>query len=285
MLLTFIVLGLVVLFLVVSLLKEKINVNENRIEVKDLVYPLFVSNDTIVSITLLERLPKVLRRSNGLSLGRVLKGYYKIIKSMDSDIEKATFYVRNREAKVIEIKTVKGLVYINRRNEIQTQELFDEMKNTVKMLKDNELNYNARPPRSLRSVAILLFVILLLLLPSLFNNYGNEVIVNDNYIDIKGDYAMEIPLSDIDTVMLVETLPVCMSRINSISTRKVDIGKFRTADGEKCRLYINKSTPLYIEIHRDVNFMTKGQKLIFINRKTVEETKILYEEIIDNVQK
>ena len=46
MLLTFIVLGLVVLFLVVSLLKEKINVNENRIEVKDLVYPLFVSNDT-----------------------------------------------------------------------------------------------------------------------------------------------------------------------------------------------------------------------------------------------
>ena len=83
MLLTFIVLGLVVLFLVVSLLKEKINVNENRIEVKDLVYPLFVSNDTIISITLLERLPKVLRRSNGLSLGRVLKGYYKIIKSMD----------------------------------------------------------------------------------------------------------------------------------------------------------------------------------------------------------
>ena len=91
-------------------------------------------------------------------------------------------------------------------------------------------------------------------------------------------------LSDIDTVLLVESLPEIKLRTNGISTKKVNIGKFKMADGNKCRLYVNNSTPLFVEIRLDAQD-SPSESLVFINRKTVEETKILYEEIIDNVQK
>lgn len=278
---TFIVLGFVLVFLVVSFLQERIYVYDDGIKIKDYMYPLWIQNDTIVSISLVDRLPLLIYKTNGGGLGRIQKGYYTIKKDGEHS-ENATLYIRNRNASAIEIRTVKGLIYINKNNNEQTQELFDEIKNNVKILKESELNYNAGRPRTYRSVFIIaVFIVALIAYPIFFANYGNEIIVDDNKIEIKGDYSMDIPFDDIDTVLLVESLPNIKLRTNGISTNKVNIGKFKMADGNKCRLYINKSTPLFVEIRLDAKD-SPSESLVFINRKTVEETKQLYDQIIYN---
>ena len=105
------------------------------------------------------------------------------------------------------------------------------------------------------------------------------------YVEIKGEYAMEIPVADIDTVLLVEKLPSIRTRANGISTRKVNIGIFKMSDGNKCRLYINKDVPLFVEIKCQQTTDNGQQTLVFINRKTVEDTKTLYEEIFNSIEK
>ena len=280
----YIVLGIVALFVIFAFVKEKIFIDEDGIKIKDLMYPLTIPNDTIVSISLVDRLPLLVYRTNGTGMGPIQKGYFTVKNSSLEHSENATLYIRNKNASAIEIRTVGGLVYINQKNDELTQELFNEMKNTVKILKNNELNLDAKRPKTNRSIFVIVALIAILLAPVLFANYSNEVVVGNDVIEIKGEYAIDIPVTDIDTVLLVEKLPSIKTRANGISTRKVNIGKFKMSDGNKCRLYINKDIPLFIEIRPKANSQKLKAQLIFINRKTVEDTKALYEEIFNSIR-
>lgn len=277
----YIVLGIVVLFVILAFVKEKIIIYEDGIKIKDLMYPLTIPNDTIVSINMIDRLPLLIYRTNGTGMGAIQKGYFTVKNSSLEHSENATLYIRNKNASAIEIRTVNGLVYINQKNDELTQYLFDEMKSTVKILKENELNLNAKRPRTYRSVFVIVVLLEALLAPALFMNYNSKVHIGNDVIEIKGEYAMEIPVSDIDTVLLVEKLPSIKTRANGISTRKVNIGIFKMSDGNKCRLYINKDVDAFVEI-RLVAQGSQPQDLVFINRKTVEDTKALYEEIFNS---
>ena len=270
------------LLLVATVRKERVLVFEDGIKIKDLLCPLSIPNDTIVSISLVDSLPKLIRRTNGTRIGQIQKGYFTVKNSSQEHSENATLYIRNRNASAIEIRTVKGLVYINQKNDELTQNLFNEMKNTVKILKENELNLNAKRPRTYRSVIVIAVFFVVLLAPTLFMIYGNEVVVGNDVIEIKGVYAMTIPVSEIDTVLLVEELPSIKTRTNGISTIKVNIGKFKMSDSEKANLYINKNVDMFIEIKLKAHGSQPKADLIFINRKTVEETKALYEEIFNS---
>ena len=274
-----IIVAIIIVFALVAFKKETILVFDNGIKVKDLIYPLWIPNDTIVSINIIDNLPKLIFRTNGAGMGPIQKGYFTIKKNDFDHSENATLYIRNRNIKAIEIKTVKGLVYINQKNDELTENLFNEMKSTVKILKENELNLDAKRPRSYRSVFVIVLLLGALIAPTLFMNYSNEVVVTDNVIEIKGEYAMAIPFSDIDTVMLIEKLPPIKTRTNGISTRKVNIGKFKMKDGQKANLYINKDVEMFIEIKLNAHDSQPKANMIFINRKTVEDTKALYEEI------
>lgn len=271
-----------VLFVIFAFIKEKIFVYEDGIKIKDLMYPLTIPNDTIVSINMIDRLPLLKYRTNGTGMGAIQKGYFTVKNSFQEHSENATLYIRNKNASVIEVRTVNGVVYINQKNDELTQYLFDEMKSTVKILKENELNLNAKRPRTYRSVFVIVVLLEALLAPAFFMNYNSKVLVGDDVIEIKGEYAMTIPVSDIDTVLLVEKLPSIRTRANGISTRKVNIGNFKMSDGEKANLYINKDIPLFIEIRPKANSQKLKAQLIFINRKTVEDTKALYEEIFNS---
>ena len=279
----YIVLGIVVLFIILAFVKEKIIVYEDGIKIKDLMYPLTIPNDAIVSINMIDRLPILKYRTNGTGMGAIQKGYFTVKNSFQEHSENATLYIRNKNASAIEIRTVNGLVYINQKNDELTQELFHEIKDTVKILKENELNLNAKRPRTYRSVFVIVVLLEALLAPALFMNYNSKVLVGNDVIEIKGEYAMTIPVSDIDTVLLVEKLPSIRTRANGISTRKVNIGIFKMSDGNKCRLYINKDVDAFVEI-RFVAQGSQPQDLVFINRKTVEDTKALYEEIFNSIR-
>ena len=277
------ILGLTVALCFIAIKAEGIFVSEDGIKIKDDMFPLYIPNDIIISITLLNSVPRILMKTNGANFGRIFKGKCKIMRS--DAAEKATMYLRNRMSNVIEIKTVNGSVFINRKNDALTQQLFDEMKNTVKVVKESELDYCAKPRKNYRSVLMTIAFVALLMGPVFFMNYNNEIVVSDKAIEIKGEYAMTIPFSDIDTVLLVEKLPSIKLRTNGISTRKVNIGKFKMSDGNKCRLYVNKDVPLFIEIKCQKTNDESQKSLIFINRKTVDETKALYEEIFNSIEK
>lgn len=267
-------------FSFLALKKESVIVFEDGIKINDILFPLTISNDTIISISLLDRRPRIVTRTNGASFGSVLKGRCKIKRDESEGSENAIVYQRKRNGKTIEIKTLNGSVFINRGDDFLTEELYNEMKSTVKILDDNELDYSAKRPRNHRNTIIVtLLVIALACIPVFLVNYGNTITVNNNVIEIEGDYAMTIPLSDIDTVLLVEQLPSIKLRTNGISTAKVNIGNFKMSDGNKCRLYINNSTPMFVEIRCQQT--SSKSSLIFINKKTVEETKMLFDEIYD----
>ncbi|MBR4156494.1 MAG: hypothetical protein IKU01_07315 [Bacteroidales bacterium] len=274
----FYILGLVVAFCFITLKAETIFVSEDGVNIKDNFYPLYIPNDIIISITLLNSVPRILMKTNGANFGRIFKGRCKIMRS--DAAEKVTMYLRDRRSTVIEIKTVNGSVFINRKNDALTQQLFDEMKNTVKIVKESELDYCAKPRRNYRSILMTIAFTAVLFGPLFFMNYDSEIIVTDNAIEIKGEYAMTIPFSDIDTVLLIEELPSIKLRTNGISTGKVDIGNFKMSDGDKCRLYINKDVPSFIEIKCQKANDESQKLLIFINKTTVEETKALCEEIV-----
>ena len=275
-----VIVATMLVFVLVAFKKETVLIFNDGIKIKDLMYPLWIPNDTIVSINIVDGLPKLIYRTNGTGMGPIQKGYFTIKKNDFDSSENATLYIRNRNIKAIEIKTVNGLVYINYKNDELTQELFNDMKNNVKILKENELNHYAKPPRSKRGILMIGVLMAAVLIPVLFVNYSNEVVINNDILEIKGEYAMSIPLSDIDTVMLIESLPSIKTRTNGISTRKVNIGKFKMSDGEKAKLYINKDVEMFIEIKLNAHGSHSKTNMIFINRKTVEETKALYEEII-----
>lgn len=278
----YIILGLVVAFCFVTLKAESIYVYNDGVRIKDNFYPLIIPNDAIISISLLNRAPRIIMKSNGANFVSIIKGKCKIRRDETGETESARLYLRNRKSQVIEIKTVNGSVFINRKNDALTQELFDEMKNTVKIVKESELDYCYKPKGNYRSIIITIAFVAVMFVPILFMNYSNEIIVNDDVIEIKGDYAMDIPLSDVDTVLLVESLPAIKLRTNGISTRKVNIGNFKTDDGDKCHLYINNDVPLFIEIRCQKANDESQKSLIFINKTTVEETKSLFEEIFDS---
>ena len=280
----YIVLGIVALFVIFAFVKEKIFIDEDGIKIKDLMYPLTIPNDAIVSINMIDRLPILKYRTNGTGMGAIQKGYFTVKNSSLEHSENATLYIRNKNASAIEIRTVGGLVYINHKNDELTQELFNEMKNTVKILKNNELNLDAKRPKTNRSIFVIVALIAILLAPVLFANYSNEVVVGNDVIEIKGEYAIDIPVTDIDTVLLVEKLPSIKTRANGISTRKVNIGKFKMSDGEKANLYINKNVDMFIEIKLNAHGSQPKTDLVFINRKTVEDTKALYEEIFNSIR-
>ena len=73
----YIITGVMVVLLIIAAVKrERILVFEDGIKIKDLLYPLSIPNDTIVSISLVDSLPKLIRRTNGTGIGLILKGYF-----------------------------------------------------------------------------------------------------------------------------------------------------------------------------------------------------------------
>lgn len=267
-----IILSIVLIFIVTK--PSKFILFEDGISVKDIIYPSYIQADTIVSVSILDKLPKRLLKSNGANFGRILKGGFVIIND-ECRKEKATLYIRNSKANVIEIRTANDLIYINSNDDEQTKELFDDINKTLNLPPKNKVNTEARMFKPKRFILVVGLFVVLILLPVFFISGSNEFVVNEDSIEIKGDYSMEIPLSDIDTICLVEQLPSIKLRTNGISTKKVNIGNFRMSDGEKCHLYINN-------VNKDLFIKVKtSNDLIFINRETAEETKSLFEEMFN----
>ena len=124
-----------IVLLVLFKKKTKFEIFNDLIIISDFAYPANLPNYAIKSITLVEKLPKVLMRSNGYGGLKTWKGIFRILGG-----KRALFYVEDHnKGPLIKIETVRESVYINFKDKEQTHQLYDELTKNVKLLNETEL--------------------------------------------------------------------------------------------------------------------------------------------------
>lgn len=141
---------------------SKIQVFSDGVLIDDFMYPAFIPNDAIKSINLVYKMPGVAMRINGYGGLRTWKGFYRL-----KDIRRGVLYVENHfKGPFIEIKTANDVYYINFKNVEQTQQLYDEMSSTLKLVDESRL-YDLPKLSQKRSIVIVVVFVLVLMIPIL----------------------------------------------------------------------------------------------------------------------
>ena len=126
---------LTIVFLGIFRKKTKFEIFNDLIVINDFVYPANIPNYVIKSISMVEKLPKVMMRSNGYAGLKMWKGVFRILGG-----KRSLFYIENHfKGPIIKIETVRESIYINFKDMEQTHQLYDEMTKTVKIIDETEL--------------------------------------------------------------------------------------------------------------------------------------------------
>ena len=124
-----------IVLLVLFRQKTRFEIFSDLIIISDFAYPANIPNYAIKSISMVEKLPKVMMRSNGYGGLKTWKGIFRIIGG-----KRALFYVEDHfKGPLIKIETVRESVYINFKDKEQTHQLYDELTKNVKLLNETEL--------------------------------------------------------------------------------------------------------------------------------------------------
>ena len=139
MTISWLMIGIISLMTIVLLVlfkkKTKFEIFSDLIIISDFAYPANIPNYAIKSISMVEKLPKVMMRSNGYGGLRMWKGIFRILGG-----KRALFYVEDHfKGPLIKIETVRESVYINFKDKEQTHQLYDELTKNVKLLNETEL--------------------------------------------------------------------------------------------------------------------------------------------------
>lgn len=118
-------------------------------------------------------------------------------------------------------------------------------------------------------VGVLIFMVGLL-------GYGfkeNALLLYSQKLIIEGSYGETLPTDQIKSIQLVNELPEISMKMNGFALGTVKKGYFRTTNGEKVKLILNKANKPYLFIAK-----MNGQKIYFSpqdgwNEKTLEELK------------
>ena len=124
-----------IVLLVLFRQKTRFEIFSDLIIISDFAYPANIPNYAIKSISMVEKLPKVMMRSNGYGGLKTWKGIFRILGG-----KRALFYVEDHfKGPLIKIETVRESVYINFKDKEQTHQLYDELTKNVKLLNETEL--------------------------------------------------------------------------------------------------------------------------------------------------
>ena len=139
MTISWIMIGIISLMTIVLLVlfrqKTRFEIFSDLIIISDFAYPANIPNYAIKSISMVEKLPKVMMRSNGYGGLKTWKGIFRILGG-----KRALFYVEDHfKCPLIKIETVRESVYINFKDKEQTHQLYDELTKNVKLLNETEL--------------------------------------------------------------------------------------------------------------------------------------------------
>ena len=190
--------------------------------------------------------------------------------------------MNKKAAPFIKVVTTKGTLLINRSTSEETLALYDEMKKTIKFEENTEINCQAVDKRRLLSAIVIVAVVAISLgislLPLLLNNGTGSFSIKDNGLVLDGahGYGRTIPINDVLSVQLVDSLPHISRRTNGYAVGNVNFGHYKLKDGRKCMLYLNDASQKpFIQIETADN-------LYFINCTTSDETAVLYRKLMEN---
>lgn len=100
----------------------EIEVTNDRITIKGM-YGTTIDKDDIVEVSIVDSIPKVLRKTNGIDLVYILKGRFIL-----EDIGKSVLFINENSPPYIVIKTENSTYIINYRDSNKTLELYDKLK-------------------------------------------------------------------------------------------------------------------------------------------------------------
>ena len=141
---------------------SKIQIFSDGILIDDFMYPAFIPNDAIESINLVYKMPGIGMRINGYGGLKTWKGFYKM-----KGFKRAVMYLENHyKSPFIETKTSGDVYYINLKNAEQTQQLYDEMNSTLKLVDESRVIDLPKLSQK-RSIMIVVVFVLVLMIPIL----------------------------------------------------------------------------------------------------------------------
>ncbi|MEC1180443.1 DUF3784 domain-containing protein [Metasolibacillus meyeri] len=103
-----------------------------------------------------------------------------------------------------------------------------------------------------------------------FSLQQTSVIATEQQLEVKGVYGGEYGWKNIQQLELIEELPAISVRTNGSAVGTKLKGNFKLENGDKVKLFVDKSEPPFIR------FVTDDQIVIF-NLASSEETKAMYE--------
>ena len=103
-------------------------------------------------------------------------------------------------------------------------------------------------------------------------NKASDIIIGNNYIEIKGMYGTDILIDDIKEVSLEESIPKIIAKTNGSNLGSKLKGNFKLEELGKVKLFIDKDKPPFI-------FMKLDQSYIIINFESRQATEDIYKKI------
>ncbi len=140
------------------------------------------------------------------------------------------------------------------------------------IFKGKEFNKNPLDLKAKISIFVLLITILGVITLDYLGFKEDKITITKNEIRINGMYSEIIPISEIKTITLVDSLPKIRLRINGFSLGSIHKGYYKTVKGERVKLVLNSK-------QQPVILITKtNDKKIYYSAKSISNEQ-LYKQI------
>src|SRR5690606_34185800 len=116
-------------------------------------------------------------------------------------------------------------------------------------------NMKDEQPKSSYLLALIIMIAVLIRIVAIFT-YGlqnNTIEIKEDIIQISGNYGMDLPINNIQSVELVNELPEITLKINGFALETIEKGLFKTADDKEVKLLINSQNKPFILIRTKTN--------------------------------
>lgn len=142
---------------------------------------------------------------------------------------------------------------------------------------DGTMNRKAKIKLGLSIAFLVITAIVVSIL--LYQSYQpTEVLITEEYLEIKGLYGEKIAMTDITEIALIQELPPITSRTNGAAIGERKKGHFRLKDLGAAKLFLDRGKPPFIFIERDAQEAKEAKaKPIIINTVSEEKTRELYD--------
>lgn len=135
------------------------------------------------------------------------------------------------------------------------------------MYKTRAYNSEKERKRTPLYVSLMLAISIMVGCLSWYSSLGNDLVLEDNKLVITGMHGCEIPLSEIISFDLVDSIPSIKMRVNGSAIGSKKVGYFKTSTGDEVQLFIDKSLTDFIRIIAkdlpDVYFNSSNTRAVF----------------------